>query len=739
MEKEKILIIDNTEEDVILLDKVLKEKYQLNIVDHLDQALHSIQIDRPKLILLDMLIDNITGYDIAKRLKSDSQTSEIPIIFITKVSDAQNISQSFDAGAVDYILKPFNDSELLAKIKNTLQFFRLRDSLSDALSERQEHINMIENQLEVIDQHVPRITLNLNKEIIDVSSAYCELVGAQKYEIIGRTKHCFNSDTKNDAPHDIIFDTIKDKDIWRGEIQIHTASNELLWFDTTVAYDYTCFKKVRGYIATLTNITNHKLVEEKNKILDETNAKLDESLYYLEQFKKAVEEASIFSITDSKGFIIEANKNFQTISGYSESELLNQPHNIVRHEDMPQEAFKDMWDTIQSGNMWRGLVKNKRKDGKAYYVISEIAPIYNKDGILREYIGIRSDVTELEEYKNILKNELDTKSKNLEENVNYTTQYEEAINTTTAISKSDIHSHITYANEKFCELSGYTIDELKTKKCSELRDTKHQKNETCQKIKAKLAKKETVHTILTNINKDGTQYITQNLFYPIVDLKGKVTEHLQIMYDITELVKLNEDITNTQKEVVLTMGAIGETRSKETGQHVNRVAEYSYILAKLLGFSEEEANLLKQASPMHDIGKVGIPDSILCKPSRLTAEEFEHMKKHAQIGYDMLKHSDRPILKASAEVALTHHEKYDGSGYPNGLVGEDIPIFGRITAIADVFDALGQDRVYKKAWELDKILELFKEERGKHFDPNMIDLFFKNIDLFLDIREELKD
>jgi response regulator RpfG family c-di-GMP phosphodiesterase len=163
------------------------------------------------------------------------------------------------------------------------------------------------------------------------------------------------------------------------------------------------------------------------------------------------------------------------------------------------------------------------------------------------------------------------------------------------------------------------------------------------------------------------------------------------------------------------------------------------LFARLLGLSEDEASLLKQASPMHDIGKVGIPDSILKKPSKLTNEEFEIMKTHCLIGYDMLKHSDRPILKASAEVALTHHEKYDGTGYPYGIAGEDIPIFGRITALADVFDALGNDRVYKKAWQLDEILELFKQQRAKHFDPVLIDLFFDNLDMFLKVREEFKD
>ncbi|MDN5128742.1 HD domain-containing protein [Aliarcobacter butzleri] len=211
------------------------------------------------------------------------------------------------------------------------------------------------------------------------------------------------------------------------------------------------------------------------------------------------------------------------------------------------------------------------------------------------------------------------------------------------------------------------------------------------------------------------------------------------MHDITEIINLNEEIINTQKEVVATMGAIGETRSKETGMHVVRVAEYSYLLAKLAGLAEQEALILKQASPMHDIGKVGIPDNILNKPGKLTPEEFEIMKTHAVIGYEMLKHSNREILKASSIVALTHHEKWDGSGYPKKLKGEEIHIFGRITAIADVIDALGHDRVYKKAWDLDKILELFREEKGKHFDPELIDIFFDNLDEILEIRDSLKD
>ena len=142
---------------------------------------------------------------------------------------------------------------------------------------------------------------------------------------------------------------------------------------------------------------------------------------------------------------------------------------------------------------------------------------------------------------------------------------------------------------------------------------------------------------------------------------------------------------------------------------------------------------------MHDIGKVAIPDAILNKPARFNDSERLVMNTHAKLGYDMLKSSNRALLKAAATVAYEHHEKFDGTGYPRKLVADEIHIYGRITALADVFDALGSDRVYKKAWEDEKIFELFKEEKGKHFDPKLVELFFENLDKFLEIREKFAD
>jgi len=227
--------------------------------------------------------------------------------------------------------------------------------------------------------------------------------------------------------------------------------------------------------------------------------------------------------------------------------------------------------------------------------------------------------------------------------------------------------------------------------------------------------------------------VSKNVGLSVDEIESKVEDGL------SEIKALNHEIEITQQEIIFTMGAIGEHRSKETGNHVKRVAKYSKLLALLYGLSEEEAEMLKQASPMHDIGKIAIPDAVLNKPGRFNEEERKIMDTHAQLGYEMLKGSNRTLLKASAIVAREHHEKWDGSGYPQKKKAQEIHIYGRITALADVFDALGSDRVYKKAWDDERIFNLFKEERGKHFDPKLIDIFFAHLDEFLDIRNSLKD
>lgn len=200
---------------------------------------------------------------------------------------------------------------------------------------------------------------------------------------------------------------------------------------------------------------------------------------------------------------------------------------------------------------------------------------------------------------------------------------------------------------------------------------------------------------------------------------------------------LNREIIQTQEDLINRLGNAVESRSKESGNHIRRMSEFCFILAQELKLPESSCEILKQATPMHDVGKISIPDSVLLKPGKLTEEEMDIMKQHADMGFDILAGSDRPILKAAAIIAQQHHEKYDGSGYPVGLKGDDIHIFARIVAVADVFDALIHRRCYKKPWPIDNILKLLEEERGKHFDPNVVEALLKRIDDILVINEQL--
>jgi len=456
------------------------------------------------------------------------------------------------------------------------------------------------------------------------------------------------------------------------------------------------------------------------------------------QYKEAVDMSNIVSKTDASGVIKFVNHKFCEISGYSPDELIGKPHSIVRHPDMPKEAFADLWSTIKSGKVWRGVVKNKKKDGSAYIVDALIVPIMNEDGEAIEYIGIRHDITELENYKEIIEKQLADKSEGLKEKINLIKEYEKTIDASTACSRTNKNGVIIYVNDKFCKMSGYSKDELLGKKHNII---KHPDNnpQIFKELWVNLLNLKTWRGVLKNRNKDGGEYYVDITISPILDTSGKVVEYMSISHDITEISKLNQEIFETQKELLLTVGTVGEFRSKETGMHVKRVAEYSYQLAKLAGLTEKECLMLKTASPLHDIGKIAIPDHILHKPAKLTEDEFAIIKNHSKLGYEILKVSERPLIKTAALISKEHHERWDGKGYPDGLKEDEIHIFGRIVGLVDVFDALSSERVYKKAWAIEDILAYIIDERGKQFDPILVDIFLKNIKLFVDIKERYKD
>ena len=230
----------------------------------------------------------------------------------------------------------------------------------------------------------------------------------------------------------------------------------------------------------------------------------------------------------------------------------------------------------------------------------------------------------------------------------------------------------------------------------------------------------------------AVDYITKPVSGPIVH--ARVATHLAL-YDQqrtfeNQLAQRTKELAESQKAAIHMLGEAGHYNDEDTGVHIWRMAAYSDAIARKAGWHVKKARQLQFAAPMHDTGKIGIPDAILKKPGKLTSEEWVTMRSHTEIGYGILAKSDTPLFKMAADIALYHHEKWDGSGYPKGLSGEKIPECARIVAIADVFDALTMERPYKTAWSVDEAFSEIERCRGKHFDPNLTDCF-------LDIKDEI--
>jgi len=228
------------------------------------------------------------------------------------------------------------------------------------------------------------------------------------------------------------------------------------------------------------------------------------------------------------------------------------------------------------------------------------------------------------------------------------------------------------------------------------------------------------------------------------ELNKELSKHKEILeHGIKEatndIFELNNELKFAQFETLEILGAISENHSLETSNHIKRVSEYSCLLGELYGLNTYELDLLKIASPMHDIGKIAVSRDILAKPSSLTKEEFDIVKTHPQVGYELLKNSKSEFLQLSATISYEHHEKWDGTGYPRGIKGEEISIFARITTVCDVFDALGATRAYKKPWSNEKLIAFFREQKAKHFDPILTDILLENIEGFFVIKEKYKD
>lgn len=477
------------------------------------------------------------------------------------------------------------------------------------------------------------------------------------------------------------------------------------------------------------------LLDKLLKIVDRITlkAEFDQQHKLLEQYKLLVDEKAIVAKFTHSGHISYVNQKFCLLSGYSKAELLGQSY-LLSFEIVGQDnAQIDLLSLLAAHGKWQGLVKKKRKSGDLFVVDLTVIAVTDSDNLVQEYIAMMVDMTDV--YDTFERLSLNLKD-SLTEQQHFLSEYQQALEIGTSLCVLTPTGEIISANDNFCRTLGYQAEELLGKSFAAFDQNGDEfKQRVLDKVKA-----EGFTTRIIKIqSRAGTEFTLSTVIVGIHDQLGGLHSLLSLNQDISDTIKLNEHIIENQKELIYVMGEVVENRNRETGQHIKRVAQISELLAKKYGLSHEVAEMIKMAAPMHDVGKIGIPDAILYKPGKLTHNEFDIMKEHATMGFDLLKKLDKPLVNLAAKIAHQHHERFDGQGYPLGLTGTDIAIESRIVALVDVFDALCSERAYKKPWPDEKVIGYIKSEKGKQFDPVLVDLFLENFADIKKIRDNLTD
>lgn len=452
----------------------------------------------------------------------------------------------------------------------------------------------------------------------------------------------------------------------------------------------------------------------------------------LEQYKHLVDQSAIVCKFDPEGRITYVNDKLCEISGYLAEGLIGREVSELRHESEPEERCKGIFAQVTAGNKWAGIIRKRTCSGQMYVVESSLVPILDENGALSEIVSLDVDVTAYyKTYENLVKT-LGQSKRSLKEQQHFLNEYKRALELGTCICVTDRQHGIVSINQRFEGLLGYASAELEGKQVSQIMPDLS--GERCLDEVQQANREHFTSRVVRFLGNNGKELQFSVGFVGLHSLAGEVESIIMICQDITESLRLSRDIVDSQRELLYMLGDVVETRSQETGRHVRSVALVSKFLALKAGLDVDTAEMIGTAAPMHDVGKVGIRDAILHKTGKLDADEFDEMKEHASIGFTILGKVDRALLGLAATIAHEHHERYDGQGYPEGLKGEEISIEARIVGIADVLDALSSTRSYKPAWDEQRILAYFREQRGQQFDPKLVDLLLNNWDAIKALR-----
>ena len=452
----------------------------------------------------------------------------------------------------------------------------------------------------------------------------------------------------------------------------------------------------------------------------------------LEQYRHLVDQSAIVCKLDLAGAITYANDKLCEISGYLPTELVGRNLADFRDQGEAFELYQTILAQVKSGRKWSGMMRKRTRMGQMYAVDSSLVPIFDELGAVTEIVSLDVDITSYHRTHQDLIETLGHSKRSLNEQRHYLSEYKRALELGSCICITDRRHHILSVNKHFEKLLGYTSEELEGSPVSRI--TTDVALERCLEEAEQTNPENLTSRVVRVFGRGGDELHFSVACLGVHNLAGEVDSIIMTCQDLTESLRLNQDIVKTQRELLYMLGDVVENRSQETGHHVRRVAQVSKFLALKAGLDQDTADMIETAAPMHDVGKVGIRDGILHKPGKLDAKEYDEMKAHARIGFSLLGKVGRPLIGLAATIAHEHHEHYDGNGYPLGLKGEEISIAARIVGIADVLDALSSSRSYKSAWDEQRVLEYFRDQRGRQFDPRLVDLLLNHWDTIRALR-----
>ncbi len=440
----------------------------------------------------------------------------------------------------------------------------------------------------------------------------------------------------------------------------------------------------------------------------------------LEQYRILVDESAIVYRLNTAGCITYVNARMCDVSGFTSHELLGLHYAKLRSPGNAGPSGETCFESAMAGSKWTGILFNRTAAGGRYVVESSLVPIRNEMGDVLEIVSLDVDITSLYRQYETLLDELNKSAASMEEQRHTLGEYKHALEQGNCICVVDRDGRISNFNEPFERLLGYKSNELKGRLLTDIAPGMTREYCTTSTVETELGSfaKRIVRFRACN----GEELQINVGCVGVNSLRGELESTIVVCQDITETLRINRDMVESQRELIYTMGDVVDSGNNQPGQHVRRVSRVSRFLALETGLDEDTAELIEIATPMHDIGKVGVRDAILNKQEKLSVSEFTEMKEHANIGHTILGKAERPLIALAATIAHQHHERFDGNGYPDGLQGDQIHIAARIVAIADVLDALLSSRAYKPAWEQERVKDYFREQRGHQFDPGLVDI-----------------